>query len=95
VGSLFKSKATPIWALLFSATCVSWALASYHASRSRGSPGLASIAVMLIAMVKIRFVLIHFMELKRAPWIWRAFFEAWVVILGIALVTTYVESSQM
>ncbi len=46
-------------------------------------------AVMLIAMVKIRFVLIHFMELQRAPWIWRALFETWVAALGIALVTTY------
>jgi hypothetical protein len=82
---LVRSKATPIWALLFSATCMSWALGSSPAPSSK----LASIAVILIALVKIRFVLIHFMELKRAPWIWRAIFEAWVAFLGIALVTTY------
>ncbi len=44
---------------------------------------------MLIAVVKMRFVLIHFMELKRAPWIWRGLFEAWVALISIALVTTY------
>jgi heme/copper-type cytochrome/quinol oxidase subunit 4 len=86
---LFKSNATPVWALLFSATCMSWALGSYDVVRSGFSLGLASIAVILIAMVKIRFVLIYFMELKRAPWIWRAIFEAWVSFVSIALVTTY------
>jgi hypothetical protein len=44
----------------------------------------------LIAMIKIRFILIHFMELKRAPWIWRAIFETYVALLSIALVATYV-----
>lgn len=47
-------------------------------------------AVMLIAMVKIRFVLIYFMNLKRAPMVWRALFEMWVALLSIALVTTYI-----
>ena len=47
-------------------------------------------AVMLIAMVKIRLVIIYFMDLKRAPLVWRALFEAWVALLSIALVTTYV-----
>jgi heme/copper-type cytochrome/quinol oxidase subunit 4 len=86
---LFRSKATPIWALLFFATCISWALGTYRLAGSGVSLELASIAVMLIAMIKIRFVLIHFMELKHAPWIWRALFETWVTFVGIALVTTY------
>ncbi len=86
---LVKSKATPIWALLFSATCVSWAVGSYHASRPVLSLRVSGVAVILIASVKMRFVLIHFMELNRAPWIWRALFEAWVALLSIALVTTY------
>jgi hypothetical protein len=89
VNWLVRSKATPIWALLFSATCVSWALGSHRSSHSGLGLELASIAVMLIALVKMRFVLIHFMELKRAPWIWRGLFEAWVALIGIALVTTY------
>jgi len=86
---LIRSKATPIWALLFAATCMSWALGTCRAARSGVSLELASIAVMLIAMIKIRFVLIHFMELKHAPWIWRGLFEAWVACVSIALVTTY------
>jgi len=89
VEFLVKSKATPIWVLLFAATCVSRAVGPYHAFRSGLSLRLASLAVMLIAMVKIRFVLIHFMELKRAPLIWRAIFEAWAAFLGIALAATY------
>lgn len=89
---LFRSKATPIWVLLFSATCASWALGSHHASHSRLSLELASMAVMLIAMLKIRFVLLHFMELKWAPWIWRVLFETWTALISIALVTTYLIS---
>ncbi len=86
---LFRSKATPIWALLFLATCLSWALGTYRVAGSRVSLELASSAVMLIAMIKIRFVLIHFMELKHAPWIWRGLLETWVALVSIALVTTY------
>ncbi len=89
MGWLFRSRATPIWGLLFSATCLSWALRSCNVFRAGLSGELTGVAVMLIAMVKIRFVLIHFMELQRAPWIWRALFETWVAALGIALVTTY------
>jgi len=89
VAWLFRSKATPIWALLFFATCLSWALGTHRVAGSRVSLEWASIAVMLIAMIKIRFVLIHFMELKHAPWIWRAVFETWVAVVGIALITTY------
>jgi heme/copper-type cytochrome/quinol oxidase subunit 4 len=89
VDWLFKGVATPVWALLFSATCVSWVLGSHDVSRSGLSLRLTSMAVMLIAMAKIRFVLIYFMELKRAPLIWRVVFETWVVLVSIGLFTTY------
>jgi heme/copper-type cytochrome/quinol oxidase subunit 4 len=90
VGWLFRSKSTPIWGLLFSATCLSWVLRSCNVFRTGLSWELTGLAVMLIAMVKIRFILNHFMELQRAPWIWRAVFETWIATVGIALVTVYV-----
>jgi hypothetical protein len=48
------------------------------------------VAIVLVAAVKIRFVLMHFMELRTAPLAWRVVFEVWLVaatsvILGLYL----------
>ena len=64
------------------ATCAStWWLKS-GASTSM----IATVAILVIAAVKVRLVMVHFMELKYAPIKWRLFFEAWVVIFpGVIL----------
>ena len=80
--ALWLSPATFVWMVLMIATCAStWWLKS-GASTSM----LATAAILVIAAVKVRLVITHFMELKDAPIKWRLFFEAWVVVFpGIVL----------
>lgn len=80
--ALWLSPATFVWGILMLATCAStWWLKS-GASTSM----MATAAILIIAAVKVRLVIIHFMELKDAPIKWRLFFEAWVVVFpGIVL----------
>ena len=67
------------------ATCAStWWLKS-GASTSMA----ATAAILVIAAVKVRLVIIHFMELKHAPWTWRVFFEAWVVVFPGVILTAF------
>lgn len=40
----------------------------------------AAVGVMLIAGFKARLVLLHFMEVKRAPMLWRCLLEGWIVL---------------
>jgi hypothetical protein len=42
-------------------------------------------AVMLIAAIKARVVIIHYMELGHAPLGWRIAFEAWIVIATVII----------
>lgn len=67
-----------VWAVLMLATCAStWWLKSGAATSMA-----ATAAILVIAAVKVRLVMIHFMELKDAPWQWRLFFETWVVVVS-------------
>ena len=86
--SVVGERVTAVWALLMAATCTStWLL-------TEGAVGaaLAEVGIFLIAAVKVRFVMLDFMELRHAPLPVRAAFEGWVVlvtclILGFWLAT--------
>jgi Prokaryotic Cytochrome C oxidase subunit IV len=41
------------------------------------------------AGIKVRLIMIHFMELGRAPWRWRLVFEVWVVGVVLAIQAVY------
>jgi hypothetical protein len=70
-----KRVAHAVWLSLLAATLAGWWLAE-HQSAARGTVPL----IMLIAAAKARAVVLHFMELKAAPLIWRLVFEAWVLL---------------
>ena len=75
--SLIKTPATIVWLVLMLATCAStWWLKSGVAASF-----IATASIMLIAGIKVRLVIIHFMELGNAPFPWRVFFESWVIVV--------------
>ena len=83
--ALLFSPVSFVWLTLMLATCAStWWLKS-GASTSMA----ATAAILVIAAVKVRLVIIHFMELKHAPWKWRVFFEAWVVVFPGVILTAF------
>ncbi|WP_420467698.1 cytochrome C oxidase subunit IV family protein [Panacagrimonas sp.] len=64
------------WAFLVGASVATWLLIE-----NRGLDAAAAVAsIMLIALVKARLIVLHFMELKHAPLRWRIAFELWVVV---------------
>jgi caa(3)-type oxidase subunit IV len=70
-----KRVADVVWLSLLTATLAGWWLAE-HQGAARWTVPL----IMLIAAAKARAVVLHFMELKAAPLIWRLVFEAWVLL---------------
>lgn len=80
-----RKPVTVIWAALMLATCAS----TWWLSGDGAAPTVATVAIVVIAAVKIRFVLLHFMELKDAPTAWRAVFEAWLVVVTAIIVGLY------
>jgi hypothetical protein len=70
--------------LLVVATIISWAVGGEHQTGSS-----VVVVVLGIAMVKVRFVGLDFMELRRAPIPLRAAFEFYCVALFLVLTGMY------
>lgn len=85
VPTLFRARSTVVWAILVVATLVSWAVGSEH-----GTGSAIALVVLGVAMIKVRFVGLDFMELRRAPSLLRAVFESYCVALWCVLAGMYV-----
>ena len=77
---------TIVWWLLLAITAASWALSALEGSSLQMEARAARIAILVLAFVKVRLVLMHFMELAHAPVGLRAAAEAWVVLICAALI---------
>jgi heme/copper-type cytochrome/quinol oxidase subunit 4 len=79
--SLLRERVTIVWLLLMVATCTStWML-----SKDAFSPVVAMVGIFVIAAVKVRYVILDFMELRDAPLPVRAAFEAWIVVVTLLI----------
>lgn len=78
-------RAVWIWLLLVVLTLLSFesSLSSFIGVRE------ATTLILLIAMVKVRYVALEFMELRHAPVIFRIGLEVWLVVLFATLTTLY------
>ncbi|MDT5076133.1 MAG: hypothetical protein QOJ80_770 [Mycobacterium sp.] len=76
--SVWRERATMVWVGLMAATCVTtWGL-----SKDWFSPAVAVVGVFLIAALKVRYVMLDFMELRQAPMPVRVAFELWPVVVA-------------
>ena len=73
--------------VLFAASAISWFLVPEGTQATSLAPG---IAILSIALFKVRLILLYFMELRFAPQPWRGFFELWVLLAWCAVVYLYV-----
>jgi heme/copper-type cytochrome/quinol oxidase subunit 4 len=74
---VIRERATVVWVVLMAATCIStWLL-----SKDGISPSVAVVGIFLIAALKVRFVMLEFMELRDAPVPVRVAFEGWIVVV--------------
>jgi hypothetical protein len=84
--ALLRDKITLIWTGLVLATLLSWWLGTDHGTSNHQ---VATVGVMLVAFAKVRFVGMHFMDLRDAPIPLRLIFDAYVLIVGTAIIGTY------
>jgi hypothetical protein len=54
-----------------------------------GQAGAAAALVIVIALVKMRIVVMRFMEAGHAPWVLRGPLEVWLVCLGAAMLVMW------
>jgi hypothetical protein len=82
MSALVWLPATRVWLVLMAAAVLSWMI-SEHSTAAK----VATSAVVLIAALKVRLIVMHFMELRWRPRPWRILFELWIsgvtaIILG-------------
>ena len=72
------------WLLLLVATSATYCL------RAEGFVGLAAGAgTLAIAYVKGRLIILDFMELRRAPLLWRGILEGWLLGASVLVFAVY------
>ena len=82
---LLRKPVSIVWAALMLATCAStWLL-----SKNSVPPEAATVAIMLVAAVKVRLVIWHFMEVRRAPLALRLVCDGWLLAVTGLIVTVY------
>ena len=79
-----KNPAHRAWLVLLTATAITWYLGEVCAA------GTAAIVAMLaIAFVKGRLVILDFMELREAPRLWRILLEGWLILVSSLILIAY------
>ncbi len=72
------------WLILLAATLVTWYLGEV------GAAGTGAIVAMLcIAFIKGRLVILDFMELRAAPRLWRVLLEGWLILVSSLILLAY------
>ena len=74
-----------VWFVLM----VSTAASAWWFSRDAVAPLVGNVAVMVIAAIKVWFVMTHFMELRGAPTAWRLAGIIWLVAAAGSVITIY------
>jgi hypothetical protein len=87
MASFIRDRITLVWLGLVLATCLSWETGSdlAFAGDIRSLGGV----VLVIAFIKVRYVMLEFMELRHAPLVMRLFAEGWCVLVCAAVITFY------
>jgi hypothetical protein len=78
-----------IWFALAGGTLVSWWIGARHAQGVLKPSAAVSLAVIGIAVVKVRVILREFMEVRHAPVLLRRLTDAWLGLFVAAVVATY------
>jgi Prokaryotic Cytochrome C oxidase subunit IV len=87
--ALLRTPASAVWIFLIAATVVSWTLGTDHGFGPNGYT-LASVLILLIAFIKVRFVGLYFMELREAPMLLRGLFETYCIAVCTLVISVLV-----
>jgi heme/copper-type cytochrome/quinol oxidase subunit 4 len=89
IRGLLRGPFMVVWFVLIAATLLSWHLGADHGIRN---PSVATVLIMLVAFIKVRFVGLYFMELRDAPSRLRFLFEAHCAVVCSVVVGVYLAS---
>ncbi|MDB5726680.1 MAG: hypothetical protein JWQ16_3434 [Novosphingobium sp.] len=80
-----QSRFVLLWLVMCALT-----VASFWTGKTHLPGSLPAIGVIVVALIKVRFVILDFMEARTAPIQLRLALEGWVVLLGVVLMAMLV-----
>lgn len=81
----FRQRTTWVWLFLVAATCFSWVMGSRASAIDAENASILMIVLIVVALVKVRFVIRYFMEVRDATLVLRALTDLWCVVVGSAI----------
>ena len=79
--SYIRSPVTYLWLFLSILTVISWWFGAGNSPNSHQASALITFVVLLIALIKTRFVIRNYMEVRFAPSWLKVTCDAWLVYL--------------
>ncbi len=84
----FNKRLLVVWVILAAFT-LSYLWIDNSLSGSLTSSALITSAVIVIALIKVRIIFREFMEVRQAPVLLCRLTDAWVLLIGAALLSSY------
>ena len=84
----FNKRLLVVWIVLAAFT-LSYLWIDHSLSGSHTSSALVTSSVIVIALIKVRIIFREFMEVRQAPVLLCRLTDAWVVLIGAALLGSY------
>jgi hypothetical protein len=84
----FNKRLLVVWIVLAAFT-LSYLWIDHSLSGSLTSSALVTSSVIVIALIKVRIIFREFMEVRQAPVLLCRLTDAWVVLIGAALLGSY------
>jgi len=88
VNITFNKRLLVVWVVLAAFT-LSYLWIDHSLSGSLTSSALVTSSVIVIALIKVRIIFREFMEVRQAPVLLCRLTDAWVVLIGAALLGSY------
>ena len=79
---VLRTRISFVWLLLVLATLLSWGMGH---GVGLDDPAHIRATVIIVAFIKVRLVILDFMEIRHAPLAMRATAEAWILLVCAAL----------
>ncbi len=78
-----------VWLALSSISVLQLWLSSYQSLDALEPNGVITFGVIAMALIKVRFIIQEFMEVRHAPVLLIRLTDAWLLITALALLGTY------
>jgi len=89
MNSLVEKRLFVVWLALSLLSMLQLWLSSYNSQETFTPNATITFSVIAMALIKVRFIMREFMEVRHAPPLLSRFTDIWLLITAVALLGTY------